>query len=207
MGLHLLLIQQHPLHLQTPPASQRRRRLTLYSLCQLQCPAKLSRLHTTTLITRTTLVGTTHHLTTHYHHLAILITTLQLPIMITDMEKTVGRGKHSAMKRSEEDRWRRDRDRYRDRDRDRDRDRYRDRPGYSNYLRAHGGLDDRRRGRNRSRSPDRDRHRDRHRSRDRDRHRDRRDRSERSSRTRSKEKKESRDSKSPHGSPKRRDRS
>lgn len=119
-----------------------------------------------------------------------------------------GKGKtFSYDERSEEDRWRRDRDRYRDRDRDRDRDRYRDRPGYSNYLRAHGGLDDRRRGRNRSRSPDRDRHRDRHRSRDRDRHRDRRDRSERSSRTRSKEKKESRDSKSPHGSPKRRDRS
>ena len=97
LQLHLLLIQQHPLHLQTPPASQRRRRLTLYSLCQLQCPVKLSRLHTTTLITRITLVGTTHHLTTHYPHLAILITTLQLPIMITDMEKTVGRGKHSAM--------------------------------------------------------------------------------------------------------------
>lgn len=110
--------------------------------------------------------------------------------------------------RSEEDRWRRDR--HRDRDRDRDRDRYRDRPGYSNYLRAHGGVDDRRRGRNRSRSPererDRDRHRERHRSRDR--HGDRKERSERSSRTRSKERskasprrKESRDSRTPPASP------
>jgi len=111
-----------------------------------------------------------------------------------------GKGKtFSYDERSEDDRWRRDRDRYRDRDRDRDR--YKDRPGYSNYMRAHG-LDDRRRGRNRSRSSERDRHRDRHRSRDRDRHRDRRERSERSSRTRSKERKMSRDSKSPPGSPK-----
>jgi len=115
-----------------------------------------------------------------------------------------GKGKtFSYDERSEDDRWRRDRDRYRDK--------YRDRPGYSNYLRARG-LDDRRSRRNRSRSSDRDR--DRHKHRDRHRSRDRKDRR---SRTRSKERskrsprrKGSRDSRSPPGSPrseKRRERS
>merc|ERR1719233_2363526 len=95
LQIRLLLTQQHPQHHLTPPASQDRRKLIPYSLCQLQCQDRPSRQLITTRTTPTTLVGTTLPQTTPSHLLATLTTTHLHSSTIMTME----RGKRSVMMR------------------------------------------------------------------------------------------------------------